>query len=66
MDKTLHVVLKVCSSTWELYAGERVTVGNELMEQKASSVIAEFILKCDSRKKKQTKKHLAYQEGLPR
>lgn len=62
MDKTLHMVLKVYSTTWNLYFWEHVTVRNKLMEQKASSVIAEFILKCDSSKKK--KRHLPYQEGL--
>lgn len=54
MDKTLHMVLKVYSTTWNLYFWERVTVRNKLMEQKASSAIAEFILKCDSSKKKGT------------
>lgn len=52
MDKTLHMVLKAYSTTWDLYFRDCVTVRNELMEQKASSVIAEFILKCDSSKKK--------------
>lgn len=55
------MVLKAYSTTWDLYFQECIAVRNELMEQKASSVIAEFILKCDSSKKK---KHLPYQEGL--
>lgn len=52
MDKMLHMVLKVYSTTWDLYSQECITVRNDLMEQKESSVIAEFILKCDSSKKK--------------
>lgn len=55
MDEMLHMVLKVNSTTWKLYAGECVTVRNKLMMQKASSVIAEFLLKCNSRKKKKKK-----------
>lgn len=61
MDKMLHMVLKVYSTTWDLYSQECITVRNDLMEQKESSVIAEFILKCDSSKKKSL---LPYQEGL--
>lgn len=62
MDKMLHMVLKAYASTCKDCTGECVAVTNELVEQKTSSVIAEFILKCDSRKKK--KKHLAYKDGL--
>lgn len=54
MDKTLHMVLKAYSTTWDLYFQECVTVRNKLMEQKASGVISEFILKCDSSQKKGT------------
>lgn len=57
------MVLKAYSTTWDLYFQECIPVRNELMEQKASGVIEEFILKCDSSQKKK-KKHLPYQEGL--